>query len=268
MSYAVTDSRSTGTRGTPALLCRPEGAGPFPCVMLLHERYGLVAHTEDLARKMSADGFVVCAPDVFFAYPDQAALHAGTVNMKPGDPEVLAILEDAFALFDDVPGADTERLGMVGVCQTGRYPIVWAKHHPIAACVALYGAAQKSDWDVNERFPIGMADLIEGIDTNVLGIFGEKDHVISFDDVIRFRNALEGANLSYQITVYADVPHGWLNDTMPGRYRPVAAKETWDEATAFLKDTLIAGRDASAIDWRFTARKDAGYDFTKNVRME
>jgi carboxymethylenebutenolidase len=68
--------------------------------------------------------------------------------------------------------------------------------------------------------------------------------------------------------VYADAPHGWLNDTMPGRYRPVTAKQTWDEAIAFLTDTLVTGRDPSLIDWKFTATKHTDYDFTKNVRME
>jgi len=236
--------------------------------MLLHERYGLVKHTEDLARKMSADGFAVCAPDMFYAYPDQAALHAGTVGVRPSDPGVLAILEDAFTLFDGVAGADASRFGMMGVCQTGRYPFVWAKHHPLTACIALYGAAQRADWEVNERFPLGMGELIAGIATNVLGVFGEKDHIISFDDVIRFRNALESANLNYQVTVYADAPHGWLNDTMPGRYRPVAAKQTWDEVIAFLTATLVTGRDPSLIGWKFTAQKHTDYDFTKNVRME
>jgi carboxymethylenebutenolidase len=268
LPYTITESRPVGTSGTPALMCRPEAAGPFPCVMLLHERYGLVKHTEDLARKMSADGFVVCAPDLFYAHPDQAALHAGTVGAKPSDPEVLALLEDAFTLFAGVAGADASRFGMMGVCQTGRYPFVWAKHHPLSACISVYGAAQQSDWEVNARFPWGMSGLIDGIKTNVLGLFGEKDHVISFADVVRFRNALEAANLNYQVTVYADAPHGWLNDTMPGRYRPVTAKQTWDEAIAFLTDTLITGRDPSLIDWKFTARKHTDYDFTKNVRME
>jgi carboxymethylenebutenolidase len=268
LSHTITESRLTGASGTPALMCRPDGPGPFPCVMLLHERYGLVQHTEDLARKMSADGFVVCAPDLFYAYPDQVALHAGTVTMKPADRDVLALLEDAFALYAGVAGADMGRFGLMGVCQTGRYPFVWAKHHPIAACVTVYGAAQASDWEVTEKFPWGMRGLLDGLHTNVLGIFGEKDHVISFDDVIRFRNAVEAAGVSYQMTVYADAPHGWLNDTMPGRYRPITAQQTWDEAIAFLTDTLITGRDPGLIDWTFTARKHADYDFKKNVRLE
>ncbi len=268
MPHTIIESRPVAPRGTPALLCRPEGDGPFPCVILLHERYGLVPHTEDLARKMSAGGFVVCAPDLFFTHPDQAALHAGTVTAKPADGEVLALLEDAFALFAAEPAADASRLGMMGVCQTGRYPFVWAKHHPLAACIALYGAAQNRDWDVTDRQPWGMTGLIDTIETNVLGIFGEKDHIISFDDVVRLRAALENANLSYQLTIYADAPHGWLNDTMPGRYRPEIARRTWDEVMAYLTDTLVTGRDPGTINWTFTARKHADYDFTKNVRFE
>lgn len=268
MAYAIIETRPTGARGTPVQMCRPNRPGRFPCVILLHERYGLVEHTEDLARKMSEAGFVVCAPDLFYAYPDQAALHAGSVAMKPSDPEVLALLEDAFTLFAGVPEADASRLGMMGVCQTGRYPFVWAKHHPLQACVSLYGAAQKGDWEVNERFPWGMAGLISAVETNVLGIFGENDHIISIDDVRRFRDALEAANLSYQITVYAGAPHGWLNDTMPGRYRPELAKQAWDEVIAFLTATLATERDPSLVEWRFNARKHADYDFKKNVRLE
>jgi carboxymethylenebutenolidase len=219
---------------------------------------------------MSADGFVVCAPDLFYTHPDQAALHAGTATAKPPDSEVLALLEDAFALLEAEPAADTSRLGMMGVCQTGRYPFVWAKHHPLAACIALYGAAQDRDWHVTDSQPWGMTGLIDAMakDTNVLGIFGEKDHIISFDDVVRLRGALETANLSYQITIYADAPHGWLNDTMPGRYRPEITKLTWAEIIAFLTETLGTGRDPSLVDWKFTARKHTDYDVTKNVRLE
>jgi hypothetical protein len=55
---------------------------------------------------------------------------------------------------------------------------------------------------------------------------------------------------------------------MPGRYRPEIAQATWDEIMAFLDDTLVTGRTAGTIEWTFTARKHADYDFTKNVRLE
>ena len=39
--------------------------------------------------------------------------------------------------------------------------------------------------------------------------FGEADHIISLDDVRRFRDALETHRKSYDIHVYKGAPHGW-----------------------------------------------------------
>jgi carboxymethylenebutenolidase len=266
----ISEKRVTGKNGTPGLLCWPKAAGTYACVQILHERYGLVPHTEDLARKIAAEGFVVIAPDLFYDYPDQVALHKGDVGVKPSDDEVQACCEDLFPLFSTVTGADPSRFGMIGVCQTGRYPLVWGSHKPIKAAITLYGAAQAPDWEYTDRHPDGIDKLLDKMkkDTAILGIFGEGDHVISIPDVQRFRNAIEERNLSYQITVYPRVPHGWLNDTMPGRFRPKEAREAWDETLAFLKTKLGPDADGSEIVWTFRSSKSPSYDFTKNVRYE
>jgi carboxymethylenebutenolidase len=268
----VSESRVTGKNGTPALLCWPQKPGTYATVMILHERYGLVPHTEDLARKIASEGFVVLAPDLFFDFPDQVALHKGDIGVKPTDDEVLAACEDVFPRFKDVTGADTGRFGMIGVCQTGRYPLVWGASHQIKAAVTLYGAAQEPDWEYTDRHPDGIDKLLDKFvkqkSQNILGIFGEGDHVISIDDVRRFRDAIEERNLSYQITIMPRVPHGWLNDTMPGRYRPAEAKAAWDETIAFFKEKLAPDADSDEIVWNFRSSKSPSYDFTKNVRYE
>jgi dienelactone hydrolase len=41
--------------GMPAYVARPAATGRVPVVVLMHERYGLVAHTRDLARRCAAD---------------------------------------------------------------------------------------------------------------------------------------------------------------------------------------------------------------------
>ena len=45
--------------GMPAFLARPAAPGRYPVVVLIHERYGLVPHTRDLAKKCAGDGFLV-----------------------------------------------------------------------------------------------------------------------------------------------------------------------------------------------------------------
>ena len=266
----ISASRVTGKGGTPALLCAPKAAGTYPCVIILHERYGLTPHTEDLARRIASEGFVVLAPDLFHAFHDIAALRAGEIYYWPTDHEVQGQCEEVFALFSTVAGADTSRFGMVGVCQTGRYPLVWAAHKPIQAAVVLYGAAMAVEWEYTERHPDGIDKHLDKISqkTTILGVFGEGDHVIPLEAIHRFRNAIEDRKLSYQITVYADVPHGWLNDTMPGRYREAPAKAAFAEIMAFLKARLAAGangHESTTALFRSTVSSD--YDFSKNVRQ-
>ncbi|HXP95018.1 MAG TPA: dienelactone hydrolase family protein [Candidatus Binatia bacterium] len=267
LSGKVVTQRLVGAKGTPAFLAHPEAGGPYPCIVILHERYGLVKHTEDLAERLAGSGYVVIAPDLFHAYPDQDALHRGDVGVVPADSEVVDAIDDVIPFFGKGK-SDPSRLGLIGVCQTGRYAIVYGAQRPLQAAVTLYGAAQQRDWPASEKQPVEFEMLISKVSAPVLGIFGEKDHVISIADVQRLRNALEKHDKSYQITVYGDAPHGWLNDTMPGRYRPEIAKQSWDEMVAFFDRTLSRDHRSSMIEWKFSSAKHADYDFTKNVRLE
>jgi len=266
----ISEKRVTGAAGTPALLCWPKAAGTYACITILHERYGLVPHTEDLARKLAAEGHVVLAPDLFHAFPDIPALRAGETFYWPTDAEVQAQCEELFPFFATVAGADPARFGMIGVCQTGRYPLVWAAHRPCKAAITLYGAATPPDREYTDKHPDGIDKVLDKMpkDTAVLGIFGEGDNLIAIDDVRWFRDALEQRNLSYQITIYPNVPHGWLNDTMPGRYRAEAAKQAWSEVLAFFKAQLAPDAERGAIRWTFRSAKSPNYDFTKNVRQQ
>ena len=49
------------------------------------------------------------------------------------------------------------------------------------------------------------------------------------------------------IRIYRDAPHGWLNDTMPGRYRKEAANDAWSLMMAFLKNCFAGGWDRNRI---------------------
>lgn len=81
--------RVSGWKGVPAYLALPDRNGPTPLVVLLHERYGLVRHTKDLARRLASAGYAVLAPDLFYDHPDLEGLHAGQVTFHPSDREVV-----------------------------------------------------------------------------------------------------------------------------------------------------------------------------------
>lgn len=254
--------------GMPAFIAAPDAKNvKFPCIVLLHERYGLVQHTKDLAARFAAEGYACITPDLFFMHPDQDALHKGDASCEPTDPAVAAQIDAAIdAAIAAIP-VDTDRIAVMGVCQTARYALVAASRRKIAAALCWYGAAQPREWQVNERFPVGLDELIAKTNCPVLGMFGEKDHIISIDDVRKLRASLETHGRSYQIEVFPGAPHGWLNDTMPGRYRREQAEAAWAAQASFLKAAFAPAR-GDLITQSFKAGIARDYDFKQHVRFE
>ncbi|MBX5490974.1 MAG: dienelactone hydrolase family protein [Chloroflexi bacterium] len=252
-----------------AFLAEPTRPGPHPTVVLLHERYGVVQHTMDLAVKFAREGFVCLAPNLFARHPEQHRLATGEVRAPIPDPQSVQDLSAGIDfLRREVPSADASSVAVMGVCQTGRHPLVLAASRTdVRACLVFYGAAQARDFEVDEHQPVPLEDLIARVQCPVLGVFGEADFLITLDDVRRFRDVLERHRKSYHIKVFAGMPHGWLNDTMPGRYRPREAAEAWQLAIDFLHRVDAGGYPRDRVRWLFESDSSIDYDPSKNVRL-
>ena len=152
----------------------------------------------------------------------------------------------------------------MGVCIGGRYPLVRAaRRSDLEACLVFYGGTPgRSDG----REPI--ETIIAASKVPVLCVFGEADHSHSIDAVLGFRQALEQARRSYHVKMFEGAPHGFLNDTMPGRYRRPEAEGAWQLAMDFLKRVRSGSYPADRVRWTFESDVSTSYDFSKNVRYE
>lgn len=258
----------TAASGMPIWISKPPTGGPFPIVIIMHERYGLVQHTLDLAARCARDGYLVVSPNFFFRHPDLAALNAGDSRYDITDPESTELIDEAVAVAKRDQDADADSLIVAGYCQTGRHPLVYAAQREISAAIVWYGACSKREWPANERQPRPLEKVIADIQCPVFGAFGAADHLISIEDVCHLREVLEANIISYDFTIYADAPHGWLNDTMPGRYRAPQANAGWADQQAFLKRMTGAQKNPQHISWNFNCTFAKDYDFSKNVRLE
>jgi carboxymethylenebutenolidase len=243
---------------------------PFPAVVLGHERYGLVKHTLDLAAKFAADGYMCLAPDMFSRWDgDKAALNRGEIQHHLSDDEIISYMSESVDYLLVHPKADRDRLVAMGVCQSGSYPLLVNSARPeITANIVVYGAAQAAEFDAkpprrNEPY----ADLISRITAPVLGIWGEDDFVISIHDMRKFRNILEEHRKSYEFTLFRDMPHGWMNDTMPGRYRPKETGLAWRLILDFIERVHAGAFPKDRMIWKFESDAATSYDFTKKVRL-
>lgn len=270
--------RSTGI--TPAMIkygdainaarALPKAKGKRPAAIILHERYGIDQHTKDLTVKLARAGFIGLAPDLFHRFTgDREAVRRGEQRVDLTDDGALEDLNAAIEYLKKLKNVDATRIGIIGVCQTGRQPLLLAaQRNDIAGVVVLYGAIGGKEWLSNDLRPTPVEDLIAQVSCPILGVFGEADHIISIDDVVRLRNCLEKAKKTYHVRLYPDAPHGWLNDTMPGRYRKEAAKDAWDLMTSFLKKCFGGGWEKDRIVCRYESDYSIRYDFSKNVRLE
>lgn len=256
--------------GIEAVRALPKAKGKRPAVIILHERYGIDRHTKDLTVKLAQAGFVGLAPDLFHRFTgDRKAVLRGEQRVDLTDDGALEDLNAAVEYLKKLKSVDVAKIGIIGVCQTGRQPVLLAANrNDIAGAVVLYGAVGGREWQGNELRPTPIEELVARVTCPVLGVFGEADHIISVDDVVRFRNCLEKAKKSFHIRVYRDAPHGWLNDTMPGRYRKEAAKDAWSLMKAFLNKCFAGGWEKDRIACVFENDYSTKYDFSKNIRLE
>jgi carboxymethylenebutenolidase len=258
------DNRLNGFLG------RPGGADKRPAVIHLHERYGIVQHTTDLAHKLVDAGYVTVVPDLFSRFTgDRQALARGDSRVELRDEEVLQDVDAIVTYLRTLPDVDDSRIAMIGVCQTGRQPVLISVHRDyLAGLVIMYGAIYNADWEVHALRPEPIDQLLAKISCPVQGVFGELDNLVPLDNVIRMCNVLAIARKSFDIRVYADAPHGFLNDTMPGRYRVTQTQAAWSQILCFLDAVLNKGWNKERVIWHLESDTSMHYDFSKNRRWE
>ena len=265
-------TRTTLPGGTPVHVFEPAGTAQR-AIVLFHERYGLVQHTLDLGAKLAGDGLLAFTPDLFEGkVDDYDAVRAGRERGVIYDHEVISTAEECLVRLRDDYGIDAGSVAVMGVCQSGRHPIcVGAANASIGAAVVFYGAAQDRDWEVNERQPVAMEDMLARLEVPLFATFAELDHLISLEHVARFRGILEQSRRGYRIRVQSGGPHGFMDSTKPGRFRPEATAESWAALLAFLDANLgmlPSEEDHGRVRWEFSADIAADYDFSRNVRLE
>ncbi len=235
-----------------------------PVVVLLHERYGMVQHTRDMANRLAGYGFAVVAPELFAEGETRSGIAS---RARTSDSVANQAIRDAVTSLTDRVPVDARRVAVIGACRTGRYALSYAAVEDLSCSVALYGAAQPRDWEVTDDQPDGLEGLIAASTAPFLGLFGELDHLISREDVLKLRDGMERHARSYLIHQVAGAPHGWLNDTMPGRYRAGPAEFAWSVLVQFLRRHFDRP-DPDRTSWEYHADIGVEYDFSSNVRLE
>jgi carboxymethylenebutenolidase len=220
----------------PAYVARPDGAGPFPVVLVIEEIFGVHDYIKDVCRRLAHAGFLAVAPELYARLADLSTMTDAQqivrdVIRKAPDATVLSDL-DATAHWAAGQHGDASRMGVLGFCRGGRDSWLYAEHNPaLKAAVAFYGPVNTEDTAIQPRSPL---DLAAGLKCPLLGLYGGQDGSISQDDVRAARNKARAAGQVVDIVVYPDAPHGFHADYRPS-YRKADAEDAWNRAIAWLR---------------------------------
>ena len=225
-------SYKSGTETVRGIVYAPDGKGPFPGIIVIHEWWGLNDWVKEQASKLADQGYVALAIDLYrgkvATTPNEAHEFMG------GVPESRARrdLEAAFHYLQSQTNVKKDRIGAIGWCMGGGYSLGVALEEPkLAADVINYGVFDYAHLATD-------TDSLKRINAPILGIFGAQDRGIPAEHVKKFGHALDKMGKKIDVVIYPDAGHAFENLNNKDGYRANDAADAWNKTVNFLASTL------------------------------
>jgi len=220
-------SYKSGDDTVQAVLYTPEGEGPFPAIVVIHEWWGLNDWVKEQASKLSDRGYVALAIDLYrgkvATTPDEAH------ELMRGVPEDRAArdLRAAVEFLKSQSNVKKDRIASIGWCMGGGYSLDVALQEPtLRAAVINYGRLASD------------SESLKKINASILGLFGGQDRGIPPADVKKFEQSLKQMGKKVEVVIYPHAGHAFENPNNRDGYRPDDAADAWKRTVNFLADTL------------------------------
>ncbi len=242
----ATTAPSGGVEQIPAYLVKPEGPGPFPAVVIMHDCSGLGPRSSGApdrwARQFVSRGYVVLMPDSFTTrgYPAGVCTDASPRRIDVSPLRRVLDAHAALAYLRTLPYVDGRRVGVMGGSHGGTTTLATvaeperapgrpdeARSGGFVAAVALYPscASRLGQWNVTRqtgmRGPITEYAGVYTPNAPVLILIGESDDWTPAEPCQRLARTAREAGHPVEIKVYPGAHHSFDS---PNPIRYVAAR--------------------------------------------
>ncbi|MEV6061220.1 dienelactone hydrolase family protein [Nocardia asteroides] len=216
------------------LIARPQGQGPWPGVVVLHDGLGMNADLRHQLDILTGAGYLVIAPNLFTRGRARCIQQAFRALAFTGDgPAVGEILAARDRLADD-PDC-TGRIAVLGFCLGGGFALLTAPQG-FHAAAPFYGGLY-GDYKA----------LLDGA-CPVVASYGRRDPSL-IGAGAKLEAALTANEVEHDIKTYPDATHSFAN-VLPGNavlerigigYDAAATADAWQRIFAFFDRHLRTG---------------------------
>jgi len=225
LTSMVAVPRSNSRDGMESFLALPEGAGPFPGLIVIHETAGLNDNIRDISRRFAEQGYAALAVDLFFKRNRMLCMLQIFHGMliRPLNNPVLSDLKSAVSILQQQPAVDKNRIGVVGFCMGGAYALQLAiTEKSMKAASVFYGANPKPLEAVAQACPI-------------VGSYPDKDFTTKAAQELEA--SLTKYDVPHDIQIYDNTEHSFFSQQRtPSEVE--ASKDAWQRMLTFFEKHL------------------------------
>jgi dienelactone hydrolase len=232
--YTVNNSKMKG------FLALPEGTGPFPGVIVVHEWWGQTDYPRERARMLAKNGYAAFAVDMYgegqtFDHPNDAKTFSSKVM---GDLDFAEKnFKAALLKLQAEPIVNKDQIAAMGYCFGGAIVLEMFRRNLNLALVASYHG---------NLAPLVKNDILNS-KTKVLIFNGAADPFVDKNDVETVRSKLKAANIRYKYFNYGGAKHAFTNPdataigekyNLPLAYNARADEDSWKQTLEALKSVF------------------------------
>ena len=233
--------------GLSGVLGIPDGPGPWPAVVVVHEAFGIEREMRAQIAHLTSLGYLTLMPDLYSAGGFRKCIGATARALRSGTGRAWADIESARLLLsrrDDVTGP----MGIIGFCLGGGFALLAAtgayasekEELDYAAAAVNYGILPENLGDIERSCP-------------VVASYGARDRTIH-DGAARLEARYTELGVAHDVKEYPDAGHAFLNEHMAGPLvvrpfmklagigpHPSSAVDAWERIDAFFTQHLASG---------------------------